>query len=114
MTVTQDRPSQIAFKAADYMAEHGYCKGMLQDKAGRVCLEGAIRMAAYGQIAPHMGSWCIFMGSAAGLWEHLAFLIRKDHPDDGPVTFNDEIAEGGEDVILLLKRAGHDLEEQGR
>ena len=43
-------PSQIAFKAADYMAEHGNCKYALVDKAGRVCLEGAVRMAAFGQI----------------------------------------------------------------
>ena len=42
-------PSQIAFKAADYMAEHGHCKYTLVDEAGRVCLEGAVRMAAYGR-----------------------------------------------------------------
>ena len=68
-------PSQIAFKAADYMAEHGHCKYTL-----------------------------------------VGFMIRQDYPDlcAGPVSFNDDLAEGPEHVMLLLKRAGHDLEEQGR
>ena len=108
------RPSQIAFKAADYMAEHGNCKHTLIDEAGRVCLEGAIRMAAYGKIGNDES--LIFQGDAGDLWWHLSFLIRQDYPDlcAGPVSFNDDLAEGPEDVIQMLKRAGHDLEEQGR
>ena len=106
-------PSQIAFKAADYMAEHGHCKYTLVDEAGRVCLEGAVRMAAYGEIADEES---LFQGNVSELWDHLGFMIRQDYPDlcAGPVSFNDDLAEGPEHVMLLLKRAGHDLEEQGR
>ena len=50
-------PSQIAFKAADYMAEHGNCKYTLEDEAGRVCLEGAVRMAAYGHTSSVAGAF---------------------------------------------------------
>lgn len=109
-------PSQIAFKAADYMAEHGHCKGMLQDVDGRVCLEGAVRMAAFGHLNEVKGSWSLFEGNIAALWEYLYTLLVQDYPGQhlGPVTFNDTAAESGEDVILLLKRAGRELEEQGR
>ena len=108
-------PSQIAFKAADYMAEHGHCKYTLVDEAGRVCLEGAVRMIAYGHTGPSVSSF-LFQGDAGELWDHLGFMIRQDYPDlcAGPVSFNDDLAEGPEHVMLLLKRAGHDLEEQGR
>ena len=107
-------PSQIAFKAADYMAEHGNCKHTLIDEAGRVCLEGAVRMAAFGEIAPADVS--IFQGNVSELWWYLSFLIRGDYPHlrAGRVSFNDDLAEGPEHVLLLLKRAGRDLEEQGR
>ena len=115
MTETQDLPSQIAFKAADYMAKYGNCKGIQQDADGRVCLEGAVRMAAFGHLRINLGSFTLFQGSAGELWKHLYYLIKLSHPTAaGPVVFNDEIAENGEDVILLLKQAGHDLEEQGR
>ena len=107
-------PSQIAFKAADYMTEHGHCKYTLMDEAGRVCLEGAVRMAAYGKITGDDVS--IFQGDVSELWWYLSFLIRGDYPDlsAGPVSFNDDLAEGPEHVMLLLKRAGRDLEEQRR
>ena len=117
-------PSQIAFKAADYMAEHGNCKYTLEDEAGRVCLEGAVRMAAYGHTSSVAGA--LFQGHApmramvsvwfGELWEHLGFMIRQEYPDlhAGPVSFNDDLAEGPEHVIQMLKRAGHELEEQGR
>lgn len=107
-------PSQIAFKAADYMAEHGNCKYTLEDEAGRVCLEGAVRMAAYGHTRSVLGA--LFQGNAGELWEHLGFMIRQEYPDlrAGPVSFNDDLAEGPEHVIQMLKRAGHELEEQGR
>ena len=107
-------PSQIAFKAADYMAEHGNCKYTLEDEAGRVCLEGAVRMAAYGHTSSVAGA--LFQGNAGELWEHLGFLIREEYPDlyAGPVSFNDDLAQEPEHVIQLLKRAGHELEEQGK
>ena len=107
-------PSQIAFKAADYIAEHGHCKYTLMDEAGRVCLEGAVRMAAYGRIESDDVS--IFQGNVSELWWYLSFLIRGDYPHllGCPVSFNDDLAEGPEHVLLLLKRAGRDLEEQGR
>lgn len=108
-------PSQIAFKAADYMAEHGHCKGTLQDAEGRVCLEGAVRMAVWGEVRLNQGSWSLFDDSPANkLWTYLYFLIQQDHPDSGHVTFNDDITTSSEDVILLLKRAGRELEELER
>ena len=110
-------PSQIAFKAADYMAEHGHCKGTLEDAEGRVCLEGAVRMALFGEMRLNLGSWSIFDNPAADeLWTYLYSLIQQDYPGEslGPVTFNDDITKSGEDVILLLKRAGRELEELER
>lgn len=105
--------SQIAFKAADYLAEHGHCKGTLEAPDGRVCLEGAIRRAAFGQMASIHPA---LSGDERELWEYLTFLVQRDYPDlyIGPVSWNDDIATGGEDVILLLKRAGRELEETGR
>ena len=41
-------PEQVLLEAADYIEEHGLCKGRLSTKDGRVCLLGAINVVTSG------------------------------------------------------------------
>jgi len=93
--------SEIAFKAADYIAKHGWCQGKLQDSEGKVCLEGAIMIVA--GIAEIQSS----EQAASTLIRELISTTGSR----GPLHYwNDHVAESAEDVILLLKQAGHELE----
>ena len=107
--------SELAYSAADYIAEHGWCQGDLQTPDGRVCLEGAVRMVAFGHTAVIIDGDPFYSDSRMlTLWQHLQSVLRQDYPGDrclGPVAWNDEIAASQEDVILFLKRAGNDLAE---
>lgn len=40
---------ELRNKAADYIEAHGWCQGRYEDD-GRVCVVGALRMAAFGAI----------------------------------------------------------------
>lgn len=98
--------SELAYKAADYIAQHGHCKGKLFDSKGRVCWSGAIKMAAGGL--------------DYGLVDYLALnracitILACRGDDYNPVVYNDLPGTTGEDIILLLKQAAHLLEEEDR
>ena len=55
MTVTTGAPSkvrlaEVAREAADILQRHGKCVGTLQSDDGRVCMWGALQLAAMGRI----------------------------------------------------------------
>jgi hypothetical protein len=42
--------NETLIKAAQYMDEHGWTQGQQEDPEGRVCMAGAVMIAAYGEI----------------------------------------------------------------
>ncbi len=108
--------TRIAYGAAEIMAEQGHCKGKLQDQEGRVCFEGALRLAAGEPVREEDVDY----GSVfdRGIWRRVAntaLLILTDRGwNAGPIGFNDSEKTTGEDVILLLKECGKRLEEDGK
>jgi len=80
-------------KAADYMAEHGHCKGFLQDKKGAVCLMGAV-IYSYGSLD--------YMSYLNALTEHTGKYINT------LVLWNNAPETTGEDVIKLFREAAED------
>ena len=104
------RPSEVAYRAADVIAERGHCKHNLQDERGRVCLNGAVNVAAYGDAFLETPSTWRKIG---GVIRDIMIAEGRDS-DCGPVSWNDEPDVTGEDVILMLKKAAARLEESGR
>lgn len=100
--------SEVAYRAAVIMSERGLCKGRLADREGRVCFNGAICAA--------------LTGDAEGLFEDDEYQVFLAITDEAcrllmasgtwaaPVFFNNDPRTSGEDVILLLKRIGKELE----
>jgi hypothetical protein len=41
-------PQEVLLRAADLIEERGHCHGRYQDKSGRLCASGAMRLAALG------------------------------------------------------------------
>jgi len=70
--------------AADYIADHGWTQGKMQDDAGRVCLTGAIRLCA-----PRDGDE-----------EIIRVVLRAKHCDE---VWNDNTSTTKEDVLDLLR-----------
>jgi hypothetical protein len=105
------KASEVAFRAAEVMAEKGHCKHVLQDKQGRVCYVGALFAAITG--SPELtNEWfdspdrpCF----RAVDGEVTDILLERGY--DSGVYFNNDEAISGEDVILLLKEAGKRLED---
>jgi hypothetical protein len=120
------KPSEAAYAAADIMAERGHCKNALTDEEGRLCLEGALRVATGYTLEPipfpcsseekeSFDNWSLL------LWRPVAGAARDLlHLDDSTRTccsvsgYNDHPDTTKEDVVLLLKRAGKKLEEEGK
>ncbi|OII61166.1 hypothetical protein BJP40_06465 [Streptomyces sp. CC53] len=115
--MTDDTVRQILRDAADYIAEHGHCKGRLESWSPdadlpAVCALGALRRtglrhgiaaygAAVGQLADHLRSRDDDprIPYAWKRWVDSAQLI--------PI-YNDHEATTAEDVILAMKRAAED------
>jgi len=103
-------PSEIAYAAADYMAEHGHCKYMLWNDEGNVCLLGALMKVTDASLL-------FFNATTAGaeIFDTLtAILIRRGESPCGslPVIWNNDPCTTAEDAILLLKEAGVELAGQ--
>jgi hypothetical protein len=113
-------PSQIAYKAAEIMSQKGHCKGRIQDAEGRLCLYGALWMAAAGSVRAAQyyqpeneeQRYTIKIIS-----ERVATLLRKENlcssPVDTEISWNDMPSTTMEDVVLILKRTGEEMEDEG-
>jgi hypothetical protein len=106
--------SEIAFKAAEYMAEHGHCKGRIEDETGAVCIDGAIVAAVTGRspllsgelIRDQEAFYCSVTGRADRVCGDRYGMYSSPHWNDLPgVT--------AEDAILFLKELGALFEAEG-
>jgi len=107
--------SQTIREAAEYIEQHGMAKGCLKTSDGRACMIGAIQAvagetAAYGSLGPGVAldNW---FRRAHGLGEYTDsgkgwFLRPTAHMNDQPETTQ-------EDVLLWMKKAAADYEEEG-
>jgi hypothetical protein len=95
--------SDVAYLAADIMAERGHCKRVQEDVEGRVCFRGAIYAALKQLYLSRAYEQDVEEEAARILWE------RPLRTTSSPVCFNDRSDTSGEDVILLLKETGSRL-----
>jgi hypothetical protein len=99
--------SEIAYRAAEIMSERGHCKNALTDEEGRVCLIGALEAVTHGN-----------SGDYFRVLETANAILRERGEDSflspgNPflsIFYNNHPDTTGEDVILLLKAAGKELE----
>lgn len=94
-------------KAADYMEEHGYCKGTEMDSRGRVCAYGAINE--------------VMKKDGSGLREEVSYAFSdylvENHPravgtergNYAIFSFNDVRRRRGKDVVRALRACAKDL-----
>lgn len=110
--------SEVAFKAAEIMSERGHCKRVLEDGDGRVCFNGALQAALTGNPRGwgDRKSWLLVQPVFFSVSITAADILRqRDYSYSGdPVDYNNAEETTGEDVISLLKEAGHRLEAEGR
>ncbi len=86
---------EVLEAAADIIAERGWCRGLLRDAEGRVCLVGAVQTAT------------IKLG-VTQLQPDAIDCVRQELDERsvfGVPDWNDNQAETAEEVILVLKKA---------
>ena len=96
-------------EAAAYIEQHGMTKGCLQGSGGSVCMLGAINTVSGRQISTghFLDSWMEANVGAAPIGKHGYAVLRPTaHWNDHPETTQ-------EDVLLWMKKAANDAEEQG-
>lgn len=104
------KTSEIAARAATWMAEHGHCKNRLLDNEGRVCLAGAVRMT--GMSCSGSTQENEILRVAGDILTERGYVPPVSPPWDSEylaVTYNNESTVTGEDVILLLKETAERL-----
>jgi hypothetical protein len=120
------KASEAAYKAADLISEHGHAKGVLKDDQGRFCFSGALCAATGATLRPGVHAFP-FISSAQRavyieVWDAAgAILSRRAASAQVPGTWSRVIPAGWnnrddttkEDVVLLLKETGRELEEKG-
>ncbi len=87
-----DEIGKELWKAADYIEEHGWCRGTLKKEDGRVCIVGAINAAG------RFHSEC----------EHrLYFFLREKmlNLTFGVVSWNDKICKSKDEAVAALREA---------
>jgi hypothetical protein len=109
--------SELAYKAAEILAEHGHCKFRTQNVYGEHCLIGAL-YAAETELteADYTKSLRVIERMSDHVREE--GLPMSDGPDEigksFAVRWNNAASTTGEDVILALKQTGHDFEQEGK
>jgi hypothetical protein len=112
------RASSIAYRAADILGEKGHCKYLLEDPEGRLCLWGALWTAATGKCDPFGVDiddpvrWTL-----SEIGRQIGNLLFEQNAGDPfteygkrSVEWNDNPATTMEDVVLILKKAGKEME----
>jgi len=96
-----DEVGKVLADAAEYISEHGWCKGKLTDANGSVCAIGALSKVLHNSVHPlvHLETHqkaVRRLGDMLGLENTALIPYWNDHPD-----------RTAEDVILTLKKAAH-------
>lgn len=88
-------------KAAEYMSEHGWCQGDLEDADGRVCVAGAIKAVVRGKDRN--------LRSTSAVISLHEYLVKEYGDNCAAISipaWNDDPDRTVEEVILALKQAG--------
>lgn len=101
--------AEIAYKAADILAEKGLCKKQPQDAEGKVCFWGAIRIAAFG-MAWRMSDDTVLLAPIR-LMSASILTEREVYPTTA-ASWNNAPSTTQEDVVQLLKETGYRLEHE--
>src|SRR5690349_20433439 len=102
--------SEVAYKAAEYMAGHGYCKGRTKDPmTGEVCLGGAVVYGTNFGIRMYLDSDSLPLRLLRELDKFTEREFGMSY-----TGWNDREETTAEDAVLLLKRLARELEERGR
>lgn len=103
MTMTDQKIAKLANKAADVIEERGLCHGHYDNKAGQVCVAGAIRLATTGRVHGHSatqaektGAACVAIAKAAEI-DHLPDWNDEKLP-------NGKYRRGKRDAVSMLRR----------
>lgn len=118
------KPSEILHGAIEHIDKYGWCKNVMYDNQGRMCLVGALR-AADGQYVyqperhEFAVKWYQDVSRCNDSDSFAQVINRIDTLLPGPFApglpaFNDAEGTSQEDVILLLKEAAHSFEEEGK
>lgn len=100
---------EVVEDAMRVLDERGWCQGDWSDDEGRLCMLGALRVANYGVLTLTVLDQPV--ESRVGDDEFNAFVleigatITRETGHYGIGTWNDEHAEGPEEVKLMLKKA---------
>jgi hypothetical protein len=103
-------PRQICADAAEYIMEHGWTQGRLQDETGSVCAVGAMHMAAFGVLANEdlILESCVNDRAYAEAAEMVTAAIRNLPGDLAYMksipSYNDQMTTTQEDILLILKK----------
>ena len=106
--------------AADYLEQHGWCRGTLKDDSGRVCLVGSL-LAVTGHWNETDKHFVIkgngdarFRIAKAELCDYLGFMPHEDEFENGDilVEFNDKPERTSEDVVTTLRKAATRVREE--
>lgn len=115
-------PKEVLERAAEVLAERGWCKGTLENHAGNVCANGALMHAMFGKASANLYEWAeedgaqlmnlgienmprysLFKEASVMLSQAAELVSWISIPD-----WNDNSSTTGEDVMLAFKRAAGD------
>jgi|SRR5882672_582031 len=108
-----DDIGKTLLKTADYLEEHGHCKGSFSDLQGRVCLYGALNIVIYGISNRHNMSVGRFnsLKTETVLWYSCSEAIVEAHIkltrdiEGSVVDWNDAVDRTPDQVIDLVRFA---------
>lgn len=96
-----DAVSNLLLKAAALIEKHGWCQNRLEDQQGRMCLRGAIGMAAAGNAHFfHGGEW---VGVAKEADQRVHNAISGGKAWECPGMWNNERGRTQEEVVAKLR-----------
>ena len=109
------KTSEIIGLAHDYIEEHGWCQNSLQNKEGKVCLEGAVVKVIGGRITKDgLGFACKDMESHLRVNEAFDAVMEALGGEDllSIPAYNDAETTTKQDVLTLLEKTQIQLEER--
>jgi hypothetical protein len=84
--------TKVLIKARDYLVEHGWCQGAMENRSGQVCIFGAVYIVGE------------FNSSVDPTFSRVMFAL-KNITKDSAQRWNDEPGRTQEEVVSLFDQA---------